>query len=81
MNFKKFGDETVEMITRPKKVFVFLNPEANNKYICVLILYYYIITFCRLREARKQFRKYSAPLLHLSGMDVIIIEVTNTSIF
>ncbi len=28
-----YGEEPIDMTTRPKKVYVFLNPEANNKFV------------------------------------------------
>ena len=34
-----------------------------------------IFCVCLLRDAKIQFSKYAAPLLHLSGMDVTVVEV------
>ena len=34
-----------------------------------------MITLCR--DAKLQFLKYSAPLFHLSGIDVTVVEVKN----
>lgn len=37
--FQNYGEEPCEMNARLKKVYVFLNPEANNRYVCLVSLH------------------------------------------
>ena len=81
---QKYGDELIGFLDKPKRVLVFLNPQANNGYFHYLadlkrrffiwLTAYMSCTHCS--SARKKFSRFAAPLLHLSGIDVTVVEVS-----
>lgn len=61
-----------------RKVMLFLNPSANRR--CGTAhthTHTHMGAFCVFvcRDAKIQFMKYSAPLFHLAGVDITVVEV------
>lgn len=71
-----YGDLPLSVDKKPKKVTVILNPAANKRYLNNIYINQdlEIICFiCLLRNAKSDFEKYCAPLLHLAGYSVTVL--------
>lgn len=70
-----YGDLPLSVDKKPKKVTVILNPAANKRYLknhfnqpLEIKFFMYL-----LRNAKSDFEKYCAPLLHLAGYSVTVL--------
>lgn len=74
----EYGDMPQPVDQKPKKVTVILNPAANKRYLVDNFNLTFVVFICSFfyvlhRNAKSDFEKYCAPLLHLAGYCVTVI--------